>query len=131
MNASTLAATSTYLVDEVCRDSYRDSMKLRMTHTLRAVLDVLLEGTGEDLHGLEICKRAGLGTGTTYPILSRLERAGLITARWEDETAWQQPADGRRRPRRRYYELTGAGRLAAQESAAACPRSTPRLRSSP
>ena len=84
-----------------------------MTRTTRDVLRVLLDGSREDLHGLEICRRTGLGSGTTYPILARLERAGWLTTRWEDEDSWQNPTDGRRRPRRRFYALTGEGQLAA------------------
>jgi PadR family transcriptional regulator PadR len=43
-----------------------------------------------------------LPTGTVYPALHRLERAGLVRASWS--------ADGGRR--RRLYELTPAGRRA-------------------
>ncbi len=43
-----------------------------------------------------------LPTGTIYPALHRLERAGLIQAAWSS-------AGGRRR---RVYELTSAGRAA-------------------
>jgi PadR family transcriptional regulator, regulatory protein PadR len=41
-----------------------------------------------------------LSAGTMYPLLHRLEDAGLIVSRWEDST-------GRRR---KWYELTVAGR---------------------
>ena len=41
--------------------------------------------------------------GTLYKALGRLEEFGLLTSRWEDAAA----AEGR--PRRRLYELTGAG----------------------
>ena len=87
--------------------------RIRMTRTTRDVLHVLLDGSREDLHGLEICRRTGLGSGTVYPILARLERAGWLSTRWEDEESWQNPEDGRRRPRRRFYTLTGEGSLAA------------------
>ncbi|HET9895066.1 MAG TPA: helix-turn-helix transcriptional regulator [Streptosporangiaceae bacterium] len=43
-----------------------------------------------------------LPTGTVYPALHRLERAGLVQASWSE-------AGGRRR---RVYELTAAGRQA-------------------
>jgi PadR family transcriptional regulator PadR len=46
--------------------------------------------------------RFDLPTGTIYPALHRLERAGLM------QTSWEQ-ANGRRR---RMYELTPAGRRA-------------------
>lgn len=43
-----------------------------------------------------------LPEGTVYPALHRLERAGLVTSRWEQATP----------RRRRVYELTREGRLA-------------------
>ena len=46
--------------------------------------------------------RLDLPTGTLYPALHRLERAGLVQASWSE-------AGGRRR---RVYELTPAGRRA-------------------
>ena len=46
--------------------------------------------------------------GTLYKALGRLEELGLLTSRWEDAAA----AEGR--PRRRLYELTGAGAQAAE-----------------
>jgi PadR family transcriptional regulator PadR len=61
--------------------------------------------------------------GTLYKALARLEDAGLLTSTWEaPDTA---AADGR--PRRRLYEITGAGERAlaahqAQHPAAPRPR---------
>jgi DNA-binding PadR family transcriptional regulator len=43
--------------------------------------------------------------GTLYKALGRMETAGLLASRWED--ADRAAADGR--PRRRLYEVTGAG----------------------
>ena len=40
-------------------------------------------------------------SGTVYPALGHLERDGLVTARWEDETV----AFAGRRPARRYYRV--------------------------
>jgi DNA-binding PadR family transcriptional regulator len=58
-----------------------------------AVMEALREGSGG---------RFDLPTGTVYPALRRLERAGLVHGTWSD-------AGGRRR---RVYELTPAGRRA-------------------
>jgi PadR family transcriptional regulator PadR len=58
-----------------------------------AVMEVLRAGSGG---------RFDLPTGTIYPALHRLERAGLV------QTSWTE-AGGRRR---RMYELTPAGRRA-------------------
>jgi PadR family transcriptional regulator, regulatory protein PadR len=64
-----------------------------------AVMEAMRSGSGG---------RFDLPTGTVYPALHRLERAGLIRSRWSTE-------GGRRR---RSYELTAAGRraLAAERS---------------
>lgn len=76
---------------------------------LKGHLDVLLLATLGDgpLHGYAIKEalrdgsegRFDLPTGTVYPALHRLERAGLITGSWS-------VVDGRRR---RSYELTADG----------------------
>ena len=58
--------------------------------------------------------------GTLYKALERLERAGMLTSRWEDPDVAM--AEGR--PRRRLYEVTGLG-----ERAAAAARVAPRPRS--
>ena len=64
----------------------------------------------QPLHGYAIMEavRAGshasfdLPTGTVYPALHRLERAGLLTSAWSEEAA----------RRRRVYRLTARGRRA-------------------
>lgn len=65
-------------------------------------------------YGLDIVARTGMPSGTVYPTLGRLKKRGLIEARWED----QRIAEREGRPRRRYYELTGAGGHALAEGAA-------------
>ena len=78
-------------------------------HLDTMVLSVLEEG---EAHGLAIIKRideVGSGVlhmkeGSLYPALYRLERNGMVTARWEKETK------GRRGPRRRIYKLSRKGR---------------------
>jgi DNA-binding PadR family transcriptional regulator len=67
------------------------------------VLDVLIAAADDPPWGYRICDEAGLGSGTVYPILERLEEAGWIEGTWETG----QPAN---RPRRRFYTLTNAGR---------------------
>lgn len=80
--------------------------------SLKGHLDGMLLAVLEDgpRHGYAVMEvlRAGSGgqfdlpTGTIYPALHRLERAGLV------QTSWTE-AGGRRR---RLYELTPAGRRA-------------------
>src|SRR5688572_20994139 len=62
-------------------------------------------------YGLDIVEHTGLASGTVYPTLARLKRAGLVRSRWEEQTL----AEREGRPRRRYHELTGAGTKALEE----------------
>jgi PadR family transcriptional regulator, regulatory protein PadR len=81
--------------------------------TLR-VLEVFLENPTQELAGTDLQKRAGLASGTLYPILLRLESAGWFVSRWETVT----PGDAAR-PRRRLYRLTPSGLARASEVFAA------------
>lgn len=84
--------------------------RLRLTKPTLAVLGVLMSAGPDDrVWGFRLCEEADLGSGTVYPLLERLERNGVVRSFWEDPP----PSD---RPRRRFYELTSAGR---QEIAAA------------
>lgn len=77
---------------------------------LKGHLDALILATLEagPLHGYAVIQTlrdrtnglVNLPTGTIYPALHRLERAGLVTSRWST-------VGGRRR---RSYELTADGR---------------------
>jgi PadR family transcriptional regulator, regulatory protein PadR len=79
--------------------------RIRLTSATLAVLDALFTGTeaGDPVWGFKICEQTGLGPGTVYPILDRLESGSWISGAWETG----QPAD---RPRRRLYEMTSTGR---------------------
>jgi PadR family transcriptional regulator PadR len=80
------------------------------------ILRTLLFGRA---HGHQIAKHIQRTTddvlqmehGSLYPALHRLERAGLIAAKWE-------PATKHQKREFKYYRLTAAGKrqLAAQES---------------
>jgi len=59
-------------------------------------------------HGFDILRATGLPSGSVYPLLRRLEDAGLLGSRWEDVDDAHDAA----RPQRRYYALTPAGRTA-------------------
>jgi len=89
------------------------SVKLRMTHTTRAVLRVLLEADPHPTFGTIIREATGLSTGTLYPILERLEFRGAATSQWEDVAEMEKEPG---RPRRRYYSLTDAGRSLARDA---------------
>jgi DNA-binding PadR family transcriptional regulator len=77
-----------------------------------AVLQALAEEPAAWRYGYELCQRLGLKAGSVYPILMRLADRGLL------ETAWE-PAPPPGRPPRHLYRLTGPGRTAATELAAA------------
>jgi DNA-binding PadR family transcriptional regulator len=78
--------------------------RIRLTAAVMDVLDVLMNASPDDPSwGLRLCELTGLGSGTVYPVLDRLMKAGWIADSWEDPS----PPD---RPRRRFYELTSTGR---------------------
>ena len=57
-------------------------------------------------HGFDIMDSTGLPSGTVYPILGRLEDKGFAKGRWERSDT----ARNRKRPPRKFYELTDGGR---------------------
>ena len=63
-------------------------------------------------YGLDIMDDTGLGGGTIYKLLHRLEQKELVSGSWEDA----ELAERERRPRRRYYALTPAGEAALSEA---------------
>lgn len=84
---------------------------VRMTQVTALLLHAI--GAGHR-YGFDIMEACGLPSGTVYPALRRLDKAGLLTARWEAKA--EAHADGR--PRRRIYELTSEGRSALAEAEA-------------
>jgi PadR family transcriptional regulator, regulatory protein PadR len=78
--------------------------QIRLTAVIMDVLDILANAPPDNpAWGLQLCEQTGYGTGTVYPALDRLLKAGWISDHWEDPP----PAD---RPRRRFYEITSTGR---------------------
>jgi DNA-binding PadR family transcriptional regulator len=84
-------------------------MPIRITHVTALVLAALAAG---HRYGFDVMDATGLASGTVYPALRRLERAGLLRSRWE--AASTALDDGR--PRRRLYQLTAAGEAALQSA---------------
>jgi DNA-binding PadR family transcriptional regulator len=64
--------------------------------------------------GFDIMEVTGLPSGTVYPALRRLEALQLVSSDWEKD----QKARKEGRPRRRYYELTPAGKRQLAEAEA-------------
>lgn len=87
---------------------------LRMTTPVLKVIAALLCDPDGEHYGLALMRETGLPSGTLYPILVRLDRAGWVTSRWE---RLDPVTEGR--PNRRYYRLTAQGAAAARAEVAA------------
>lgn len=89
----------------------------RRSQWLRGVLDLCVLGllADDESYGYELVQKleaAGLGEirgGTLYPVLLRLQQAGLVAARWRS---------GESGPARKYYRLTANGRAVLRDTAA-------------
>lgn len=79
----------------------------RVTAPTLDVLDALLSADGPTW-GLLVIKATGRPAGTVYPILERLEQLGWIRSSWDDDAE-------RSGPRRRLYEFSAEGVVAARE----------------
>ena len=77
----------------------------RLSGPTLKVLKLFLEAPREQRSGSTISRETKLGSGTLYPLLSRLEGAGWLASQWEDI----DPSEAGR-PKRRYYALTEHGR---------------------
>ena len=67
----------------------------RLSFTAFSVMYAIANG---HRYGFDIMEATGLASGTVYPVLSRLERDGLVDSAWEDEaraTAEARPQCGR------------------------------------
>ena len=80
--------------------------------TVSLVLLGVLERASEPMYGYQIAKEIGSGDqpivkqGALYPVLRSLENGGLLESRVEPSVSG---------PPRRYYEITGDGRLALEQ----------------
>jgi PadR family transcriptional regulator, regulatory protein PadR len=70
---------------------------------------MLLAGSGRRQLGGALRVQAGLPTGTVYPLLDKLRRAGVLVAEWEQIDPTQEG-----RPRRRYWRFTPDGAALAE-----------------
>ncbi|MBW4490348.1 MAG: PadR family transcriptional regulator [Trichocoleus desertorum ATA4-8-CV12] len=81
--------------------------------------DLLTVLLGKELYGLQVMNamnearqgRRQIGFGSLYPTLHRLDKKGLVKARWGDEA--DEEAGG---ARRKYYKLTGLGEKVLKET---------------
>ncbi|MCG6957727.1 MAG: PadR family transcriptional regulator [Gemmatimonadetes bacterium] len=82
---------------------------VRMTQVTALILRAVASGRR---YGFDVMDACDLPSGTVYPALRRLERAGVLRSGWEDV----DEARSEGRPRRRTYALTEAGRDALREA---------------
>ena len=83
-------------------------MVMRLTKPTERVLALLLGSPTARTYGMELIDNAKVSAGTLYPMLTRLEKIGWLTSEWEHI----DPSEAGR-PARRYYSLTGTGRIEA------------------
>jgi PadR family transcriptional regulator PadR len=62
--------------------------------------------------GFDVMDATELPSGTVYPALRRLESLGFVESDWEDDGRARKA----NRPRRRYYQLTKAGKEQLSEA---------------
>ncbi len=75
----------------------------------RDILAILASSGGGWSHGYELCRQAGVKSGTLYPLLIRLEAQGYLEAQWETVA---EPG----RPPRHMYRLTASGQRLARDN---------------
>ena len=83
----------------------------RLSHQTLRVLRVFLNRPRDGLAGSDIWKETKILSGTLYPILMRLEKAGWLESQWEE----LEPSQAGR-PRKRLYRLTAAGYNSSREA---------------
>lgn len=81
----------------------------RLTLPTASVLYAISHGLR---HGFDIIDATGYPSGTVYPILRRLEEAGMLRSSWEPVAT----ARAEQRPPRRYYQVTAAGAVVLREA---------------
>jgi DNA-binding PadR family transcriptional regulator len=74
-----------------------------LTYSSAVILQAIANGYR---YGFDIIDITGVAGGTVYPALRRLEEAGYLSSKWEQQSISQAAP----RPPRKYYEMTRAGR---------------------
>lgn len=80
---------------------------MKVTHSLVLVAVAMLEMDQDGdsrIWGYALSKKSGVRSGVLYPQLDRMMGEAWL------EDHWEEHADGKKRPRRRYYTLTDNGR---------------------
>lgn len=80
---------------------------MKVTHSLVLVAMAILDmSAGDDgrIWGYALSKKSGVRSGVLYPTLDRMMGEGWL------EDHWEEHAEDKKRPPRRYYTLTDKGR---------------------
>lgn len=80
-----------------------------LSYSAALVLQAIAQGYR---YGFDIMRAARLKSGTVYPLLRRLEAAGLVGSEWEEGSDAREEG----RPPRRYYAATPEGRALLAEA---------------
>ena len=87
----------------------RSQISSPLSYSGALVLQAIQQG---HRHGFDIMRATALPSGSVYPLLRRLEAAGLVESQWELVTSAREEA----RPQRRYYAPTLSGRAALADA---------------
>lgn len=88
-----------------------DEKEPRLSRQGLKVLMKLMEKPREGLAGADLWRATKVQSGTLYPLLARLEKAGWLESWWET----LDPVEAGR-PRKRFYRLTGLGQTKANHA---------------
>ena len=80
---------------------------MRRTYALVQVAVALMADADGRHWGYELSKRSGVRSGVMYPVLQRMLDKGWLADGWEH----RDQIGTTKRPPRRYYELTDAGKV--------------------
>lgn len=81
---------------------------MKVTHSLVLVAVAILQIDQEEggrIWGYALSKKSGVRSGVLYPQLDRMLGEGWLEDHWEEHD------EAKKRPPRRYYALTDAGRM--------------------
>jgi DNA-binding PadR family transcriptional regulator len=87
------------------------NQQIRPSAATLKVLSAFLEELPKPLAGSDIFRKKGVMSGSLYPILSRLEKAGWVSSEWEQLDPREEG-----RPRKRLYHLTALGERCAHDA---------------
>lgn len=79
-------------------------IEIRITLQVLRVLGVFCQNPAKGFSGSEVSLKTNLPSGTLYPLLHRLERAGFLKSHWE-----KGHPQALKRPLKRYYKITKSG----------------------